>query len=344
MRTMENRGLKLRSRDHRSRPVELSELTIGVLYGGLSSERDVSLVSGEQVLSALVREGLCVVPIEVNESFSVESLLFRGVDVVFLALHGGDGENGVMQSQLDKIGIPYHGSGAYASRIAMDKPWSKRLFQARGIPTPAFSVASSVDAIGDIDSIGGFPLVVKPARGGSSIGVRIVNAKDELTDAVTAIVDPADGTSKDDALIERAIRGTEITVGILGDRALPPVELVIKNSFFDFDAKYSDNAGTEYRCPAKLPGQANFAAMKLALDIHRAIGCRDVSRTDMIIDAEERLWVLETNTLPGMTPHSLLPKAASTVGISYPQLCKRLVGMAVSREIAGGSKRLRAAG
>ena len=344
MRTVDPRGIKLRSRETRFRPIELSDMTIGVLYGGTSSEREVSLVSGEEVLSALANEGLCVVPIEVNKSFSAESLLFRGIDVAFLALHGGDGENGVIQSQLEKVGIPYHGSGAYASRIAMDKPWSKRLFEARGIPTAPFSVASSVDAIGDPGTLGGFPLVVKPARGGSSIGVRFVQTPVELTDAVRAIVEPADTTAKDDALIERAIRGTEITVGILGGRALPPVELVLKNAFFDFDAKYSDDAGTEYRCPAKLPGQANFAAMKLALDVHRALGCRDVSRTDMILDADGQLWVLETNTLPGMTPHSLLPKAASTVGISYAQLCRRLVGMAVSREIAGGSKRLRAAG
>lgn len=339
-------------------------MKIAVLAGGNSTERAVSLLSGARVANALRKNGHRVLLLDLSEevadlpddpdslftripapepvaerlfaeepsrlpSFSVGenvSEVCRLADVVFLALHGGAGEDGRLQAFLECGGVCYTGSGAAGSMLAMDKDLSKRLFRAAGIPTPEWALydtekRSFTGALSDV----GFPCVVKPANGGSSVGISFANEEKELFRALKTA-----GDFCRYLLVERRIYGRELTVGVLGERVLPPVEILPPDGVYDFCNKY--NGKTREICPAALP-EKNFERLSLyARRAFEALRLRDYARFDFLLDEQGALWCLEGNTLPGMTPTSLFPKEAETVGISYEALCEVLVQMALERK------------
>ena len=304
----------------------LKGLAIGVLYGGPSSEREVSLQSGENVAKALSGAGHDVHRVLLDESFSVRDAQSLGIDVAFLALHGEFGEDGRIQDILEEADIPYIGSGVDASAQAFDKMLAKRTFEKNNILTPAW-MCVDVNELKEtnycIDLVP--PVVVKPTTGGSSLGVTIVREYAQVRPAINKASEFGDSI-----LIERFVKGRELTVGILGDEALPVVELKVATEFYDYNAKYTDNR-TQLVCPAELDLEITLRVQALGLAAHRALGCRDLSRTDIILDERGAAWVLEVNTLPGMTSHSLLPRAAAAAGESFAGLCEKLLRLALKR-------------
>ena len=306
----------------------LAGRSIGVLYGGFSNEREISLLSGEAVAAALSGAGHPVRRIDVDKSFGHEGLdALGGVGLVFIVLHGEFGEDGQVQEILERWGIPYTGSGPQASRLAMDKVAAKKIFVREGVSTPRWEVSPRKAKPKELVARLGLPLVVKPSASGSSIGVTIVQKVGDLPAALAEA-----GRHQGVPLVEEFIAGRELTVGILGDAALPAIELRPKARFYDYRAKYADDAGTEYLCPAPVSPEETAAAQALALAAHRALGCRDFSRVDLRLSPAGKLFVLEVNTIPGFTGHSLLPKAAAQVGISFAALAERIAEMALADE------------
>jgi D-alanine-D-alanine ligase len=254
-------------------------------------------------------------------------------DVAFIALHGRGGEDGTIQGMLELLGIPYTGSGVLASALAMDKVMTKRLLRAEGIPVPADVVVSEGDAASP-DSLAkrvhgtlGYPVVVKPSREGSTIGCSIVRDPSQLSIALASAL-----TYDSEVLIETYVQGTEITAGLLGTRdplALPLIEIVPKGGFYDYQAKYAAG-GSTHIIPARIPDRAAELAREYARQTHNTLGCRGMSRVDMIVSGEQP-YVLEANTIPGMTPTSLLPEAARAAGIEFPALLDRLIESALER-------------
>ena len=305
---------------------------IGVLMGGYSSEREISLRSGTAVTEALKRQGgqAIAIDIMVKDKEKIASLLRSyNLDVAFIALHGRLGEDGAIQSILEEIGVPYTGSGVEASRLALDKVLAQDLFQKSGIHVPAHISLYKQEAAhhaGLIRGIDFFPVVVKPAREGSSIGITLVRAPGALQEALNKA-----WKYDDKVLIEQYIQGRELTVGILGDEALAPIEIRHKAEFFDFKAKYSSVA-TEYVVPARLPQEVADKIRQTALAAHRALGCADLSRVDFILAENGVYYILEVNTIPGFTSTSLLPKAARVMGIDFDQLCLQLAGLAYGKK------------
>ncbi len=305
---------------------------IGVLMGGYSSEREISLRSGTAVAESLKRQGGAVVAIDitVRDKEKIASLVRSyNLDVAFIALHGRLGEDGTIQTILEDIGIPYTGSGVEASRLALDKVLAQDLFQKSGIQVPAHISLYKQEAAhhaGLIREIDFYPVVVKPAREGSSIGITLVRAPGALQEALTKA-----WKYDDKILIEQYIPGRELTVGILGDGALAPIEIRPKAEFFDFKAKYSSGA-TEYIVPAHLPQEVADKIRQTALAAHRALGCSDLSRVDFILAENGAYYVLEVNTIPGFTSTSLLPKAARVMGIDFDRLCLQLAGLAYGKK------------
>jgi D-alanine-D-alanine ligase len=305
-------------------------MRIAVLMGGVSSEREISLLSGEGVAAALEGRGHDVARVDVREE-SLEGLRALAPDVAFIALHGRFGEDGGAQRRLESLGVPYTGSGPAASALAMDKDASKRAFIAADVPTPAWRLVEPPfrpEALAILlrAYAPGLPCVVKPLAEGSSIGVSIVREERELAPALTLV----EGLASP-ALVEAFVEGREFTVGVLGERALPPIELVPRRAFYDYQAKYAAGSGTEYRIDPPLPFALRDALLETGLAAHRALGCEGASRVDIRVDPSGRPWVLEVNTIPGMTPRSLLPKAAEAAGIGYGELCERIVALGVSR-------------
>src|SRR3989344_2049740 len=320
---------------------------IGVLMGGYSAEREISLKSGTAVAESLKRQGGEVIAIDimVKDKEKITSLVRSyNLDVAFIALHGRLGEDGIIQSILEEIGVPYTGSGVEASRLALDKVLAQDLFQKSGIQVPAH-ISLSLQSLqslqglqglqgqqeaahraGLIQSIDFYPVVVKPAREGSSIGIPLARAPGALPEAL-------DKARKydDKVLIEQYIQGRELTVGILGDEALAPIEIRPKAEFFDFKAKYSSGA-TEYIVPAHLPQEVSDKIRQTALAAHQALGCADLSRVDFILAENDAYYVLEVNTIPGFTSTSLLPKAARVMGIDFDRLCLQLAGLAYGKK------------
>ncbi|MEI7945669.1 MAG: D-alanine--D-alanine ligase [bacterium] len=292
---------------------------VAVLMGGTSNERDVSLRSGGAVVRALQAEGLEVVPV-VLECDSIESLP-RDIDAVFLALHGGYGENGGVQQDLDQLSIPYTGPGAAASRIAMDKIATKKCLEAAKLPTPPYDVLTAQMTCTMLQ----LPVVVKPPRDGSSVGISKVTEPSHWNDALAAAraIDP-DG----EVLVEQYIPGREWTVSVIGGVALPVVEICAPNGWYGFTEKYTQGM-TQYLFPE---GAENatliLTCQKLAVQAFHAIGCRGVSRVDFRITPEGNPFILEINTLPGLTATSLLPKAAARAGESFGALCLHLLKLA----------------
>jgi len=306
---------------------------IAVLMGGRSLERDVSLRSGRRIERALVERGYPVIALDVDETL-VPNLLSEKPDLVYIALHGKDGEDGTIQELLEILGIPYTGPGPMASLIGFNKVLSKELFLTSGIPTPRyFTVSSStLEEMGASkllplawEKLGG-PLVVKPCAQGSALGVSVVDKLEDLPEAlVTAL------GYDDRVLLESFVKGREVAISIIDDgepQALPAVEVIPRSGFFDFDARYTPGM-TDYFVPARLSPEVAAEVERLALDTHRLLHCKELSRVDMIIGEDDTPYVLELNISPGMTETSLLPIAAEAAGISFPDLVERLVSLAL---------------
>ena len=303
---------------------------VGVLLGGPSSEREVSLKSGKAVCDSLTQAGLEVVPIDivtdaVNENMRL--IKMHKIDCAFLALHGRFGEDGQVQEILDILGIPYTGSGAKASKLAMDKIASRMLFDIHGLEVPRYRVLEKVcrNSAANVCSEFSFPLVVKPASQGSSVGLSIIDKKEELKRAVDEAL-----AFEDKIIIEEYIRGREVTCGILNEKPLPVIEIVPKKRFFDYEAKYQYGM-TEYIVPAEVSVEISSLVQKRALMAHKILGCVGCSRVDLIINDKNQAYILEVNTIPGLTQTSLLPKAAKVCGIDFTQLCITLLDLAYEK-------------
>jgi len=291
---------------------------VAVLLGGKSAERPVSLKSGGMVLAALRSRGVDAHAFDPSTQ-GIDALLAQRFDRVFIALHGRFGEDGTVQGVLEWLGIPYTGSGVLASALAIDKLRTKQLWQARGLPTPPYELLSANTDLAAVAKRLGIPLMVKPANEGSSIGMTKVRAASGLDEAYALAVN-YDRV----VLAERFIEGTEITGGILGDEALPLIRLETPRDFYDYDAKYvSDD--TRYIIPSGLDDAKERAVRQLCLDAFHALGCRGWGRVDLMLDRAGDPYLLEVNTAPGMTDHSLVPMAARAVGLSYEDLCIRIL-------------------
>jgi len=301
-------------------------LRIVVLEGGISSEREVSFMSGGAIAEALRSLGHQVDSVDVSDR-ALTSMNGHDPDVVFIALHGLFGEDGGVQAQLEHRGIPYTGSGVDASKLAMNKLATKELFIEHKIPTPDYcAVTKAIDEAERrrlVEALG-LPVVVKPVAEGSSVGVSIVRDMAELDGAFEL------GFQHGEHLIaESFVEGREFTVGVLGSDALPVIELVPKREFYNYEAKYVDD-DTEYLLTPEISDECYRRVQETSLRAHEVLGCIGFSRVDLMLDADEKEYVLEVNTIPGFTTHSLLPKAAAHVGIQMPELCQRIVKLALN--------------
>ncbi|HSJ25929.1 MAG TPA: D-alanine--D-alanine ligase [Longimicrobiales bacterium] len=331
-------------------------LKVAVLFGGTSSERDVSIASGSQVVQALREGGHDVVAVDTATGVldaDAERQLMRGnvpdippeeealdmlrtgdatglvsapelngVDVLFLALHGGTGEGGTLQALLDLTGLPYTGTGMLGSAMAMDKDIAKRLMLFAGVPTAPWLMAPVL--MEDVHQRVGFPCVVKPSKQGSTVGLTVVRHPEELEAAVNLAA-----RFDDEVMIEAFVPGREFTVPILGNDALPVGEIVTSREIFDYEAKYQPG-GAEEIFPADLTGAQVVEIQGLALKVHTALKLRGFSRVDFRLDQEGVFWCLEANTLPGMTAASLFPKGAAAAGITFPEVCEQLCRIAIA--------------
>jgi D-alanine-D-alanine ligase len=299
---------------------------VGVLMGGLSAEREVSLRTGEGVADALESRGHEVVRIVHGPNTRGLDELIRtaNIDVAFLALHGRGGEDGCVQGLLELFGIPYTGSSVLASALAMDKLKAKEMFRLHNVPTPPYYVVrrEDVDAIDEVHGSFGFPVVVKPRGEGSSVGVSRAHDLRELSIAVLEALE-----HDEVVLVERFISAHEVHVGVLDGRVLGCIEVAPKSGFYDYTSKYTPGA-TEYIAPPRIASTRVAGVMKLAERAVRALGCTGACRVDLLVTEGENEYVLEVNTLPGMTPTSLLPKIAASAGIDYPTLCEAILSSA----------------
>lgn len=301
---------------------KIKTMKIGVLMGGLSAERDVSLNSGAAVHQALVAQGFNAVAIDVGRDLA-DVLKREEVEAAFIALHGRYGEDGCVQGLLELLQIPYTGSGVLASALAMHKLYSKQAFAASGILTAPFRCFRRGEQVRLSDLPFGLPLVVKPVQEGSSVGISIVKQAGQL-DAALELAFRHD----DEILIEQYVKGQEVQVGILDDRPIGAIEIVPKNEFYDFEAKYTDGMA-EHIFPARLEPALYEKAQSIGLAAHRALGCKGYSRVDLLVTAAGDCYVLEVNTLPGMTALSLLPEiAAKGAGLPFEALVERIIASA----------------
>jgi D-alanine-D-alanine ligase len=297
---------------------------VGVLMGGLSKEREVSLRSGSAVLDALLQREYDAVPIDVGPDIA-EQLKVKGVEVAFLALHGRYGEDGCIQGLLEIVGIPYTGSSVLASSLAMDKHLTKDIARQEGLPTPDSLFFNAYHE--DLEEFLAkfcltFPLIVKPSREGSTIGIAKADNARELK---SAILEAAKLDSR--VLVEKFVQGREVTVPILNQEALPLLEVIPKSGFYDYASKYTSGA-TTYICPAEIGEAATQQVQEYSKRIYRRIGCEGVARADFIIGEDQVPYFLEINTLPGMTATSLVPKSAAATGISFGDLVEKILSTA----------------
>jgi len=331
-------------------------MKVTLLMGGRSSEREISLRTGRGIAQSLRNLGHDVTSVDTasgrllpaGEEENAEKLppaaardlakttaavmtssqALADAEIVFLALHGGDGEDGTIQALLDLTGKPYTGSRVLASALAMDKAMSKKIFERDGIPTPAWTLlrAGESDLTVDVTKLGGYPIVVKPNAEGSTVGLTIVTDAEQLPDAIR------EAARWDvQVLIEQFIPGRELTVAVVGDEAFPIVEIRPKNGFYDYESKYTKGA-SEYFCPADLPEPLAARIRELGLAASRALGCRGVTRVDFRLSPQMEAYCLEVNTIPGMTPTSLVPMAAKARGMSYDQLVQRMLDLALEEQ------------
>ncbi len=290
---------------------------VAVLFGGRSAEREISIRSGSGVLAALQRQGVDAHPFDPAER-ALDELRRDRFSRAFIALHGRYGEDGTVQGALELLGIPYTGSGVMASAIAMDKVFTKRVWITHGLPTPKFEVVRRGDTLQSLPGILGLPLILKPPHEGSTIGVSKVEDPARLAEAFELAA-----RFDDTVLAEQFIAGAELTVAILGKdetaRALPVIEIRAPGGQYDYHNKYFGQE-TQYLCPAPLPPQVALAVQQASVQAYRALGCEGWARVDLMLDAAQQPWLLEINTSPGMTDHSLVPMAALAQGISYDEL------------------------
>lgn len=289
---------------------------VAVLLGGRSAEREVSLRTGAAVAEALRGRGHEVVEIDARDDLTAR-LAEAKPERVFLALHGRWGEDGTVQGLLEVLGIPYTGSGVLASALAMDKGLSKVVFRASGVPTPDFQVLRPGQPVSAVELAA--PLVAKPLREGSTIGVGIARTEAEIPAAVATA-----RAAGDDVLVEAFVEGREVTVGVLDGEPLPLVEVIPEGGFYDYESKYTPGR-TRYVCPAELDPALAAEAARAGAAAYACLGCAGAARVDILFDREGRPWVLEVNTIPGMTPTSLLPKAAAAAGIDFGELAERIL-------------------
>jgi D-alanine-D-alanine ligase len=325
-----------------------------VLFGGTSAERDVSIASGSQVVKALREAGHDVIAVDTatgvlgavderkllvsgvapappdeasldalrgNAANVLQAPELKGIDVIFLALHGGQGEDGTLQALLDLVGIPYIGSGVLGSAVAMDKDLAKRLILVAGVPTPQWLMAPV--RWDEVDQHIGWPAIVKPNKQGSTVGLTIVRGPDELEPAIDLAFH-----HDNEVIIEQFIAGRELTVPILGDEALPVGEIIVEREIFDYETKYQPGLAQEI-FPADLTGPQTVQIQALALKAHRALKLGGYSRVDFRMAADASFWFLEANTLPGMTAASLFPKGAKAAGMTFPQVVERICRLAI---------------
>jgi D-alanine-D-alanine ligase len=305
---------------------------VAVLKGGRSLERLVSLRSGARVEDALERLGHEALPIDVGSDL-VRRLAAERPDVAFVAMHGVGGEDGTVQELLEILGIPFTGPGVAACARCMDKVLAKYAFREAGLPTPdwfgfsqtAFRELGAADALDRLEACLGFPLVVKPSRGGSSLGVRFAAAAGEVPQALVSAF-----SYDDRVLLERFVEGRELAVSVLGSEALPIVEAIPgEGDRYDFEARY-EIGRTRFACPAELGEEETRAVSQAALGAYRALGCTGFARIDLILDAAGP-WVLEANAIPGLTDTSLLPQAAESAGLSFEQLVETILDLALKK-------------
>ena len=292
---------------------------VGVLFGGLSAEREISLQSGAAVIAALAAAGVDYVAIDVGDNI-IADIQAANIDRAFLILHGPGGEDGRMQALLEFLNIPYTGSDVASSALAMDKLRTKQLWRGMdingqlGLPTPEFAVLTQGSDFANVLATLGGEVMVKPANEGSSIGMSRVNTAAELELAFQKAAE-----YQGSVLVERLIVGAEYTVAILDGEALPPIKLETNHSFYDFNAKYIAE-DTRYICPCGLSAEKETELKQLALNAFNSVGCRGWGRVDVMADAQGNFYLLEVNTAPGMTSHSLVPMAAKAIGLSFTQL------------------------
>lgn len=308
--------------------LETGSIRVAILMGGRSAERDVSLHTGEQVAEALSSAGHRVQRIDAADDDFIRQLESSDADVCFVALHGRFGEDGTVQGLLELLGIPYVGSSVLASALAMDKVVSKQLFAYAGLPSPEFVAlrAGRPLDVAEITRELGEKVVVKPANEGSAIGVTVVHSAEELSAGIETAF-----RYDDSVLVERFVEGTEVTVGVLGTSepfVLPTLEVVPEHEFYDYESKYVPGM-SRHIIPARVSEAARLECQRVSLEAHVLLGCRGMSRADTIVTADERVYLLEVNTIPGMTKTSLLPDAARAAGIEFPDLCARLVRWAL---------------
>jgi D-alanine-D-alanine ligase len=303
---------------------------VTVLMGGTSAEREVSLLSGREVSKALRSLGFMVKDVDLHPD-EVRLLAGREFDVAFIALHGGFGEDGTLQRQLDRLGLAYTGSGAEASRLAMDKVAAKERFLAAGVGTPEWRLAARGDAAGarEVYDALGPAVAVKPRDDGSSVAVTLAERFEDYRAGLDEVF-----KIRGEALVERLVRGRELTVGVLADQGLPIIEIIPAAAFYNYEAKYLSDA-TRYVADPELPAGLAARVQAMAVAAHRSLGCRDFSRVDVMVDAAGEPTVLEVNTIPGFTTHSLLPKAAAAAGLDFAALCRTMVELALCRKTAG---------
>jgi len=310
---------------------------IAVLKGGRSFERQVSLRSGARVQDALERLGHEVVPIDAGVDL-VRRLRAARPQAAFVALHGRDGEDGTVQELLEIAGIPYTGSGVLACGRAADKVLAKHLMLEEGVPTPeffafsetAFQELGAADALPAMEERLDFPIVVKPASGGSALGIRFARTADDVPGALVSAF-----SYDSRVLLERHVAGRDLGVSILAGEPLPVVEAIPRDEdFYDFESRYQIGR-TDFACPADLPGDAGERAQELALRVYRLLGLAGFGRVDLMLDEAGDLWVLEANPIPGLTETSLLPQAAEAAGVGFDELVGRVLELALERAPAG---------
>ncbi len=313
----EQRELGMKKRQVRRR--------VGVVMGGSSGERDVSLRSGAAVADALEARGHEVVRITLADDFGADlgAMIRRArIDVAFLALHGRHGEDGCVQGLFELLRIPYTGSSVLASALAMDKLKAKEMFRLHNVPTPPYYTVAATDDLADLEAMHGsfgFPVIVKPRGEGSSLGVTKAESLPELARALESAL-----TFDETAIVERFVAATEINVGILDGRVLGAIEIAPKKGLYDYEAKYTPGM-TEYFMPARIPPTRYRGVCNLAERAARALGCTGAVRVDLLVTSGENEYVLEVNTLPGMTQTSLLPKIAGAAGYDFGRLCEAIL-------------------
>lgn len=308
--------------------IDPTQIRVALLVGGRSAEREVSLNSGLQVSDALKSVGFDVVTIDAGGDEFITELASSEANVVFICLHGRFGEDGTVQGLCELLELPYVGSGVLSSALAMDKVMSKHVFAQAGIATPEYAVLRRGEAVDHeaLTELLGEKTVVKPANEGSAIGVTIAHTPAELPAAITEAF-----RYDTSVLVERFVSGVEVTVGVLGNeelQALPTLEIVPVHEFYDYESKYVPGM-SRHIIPARVSEDARAECQRLSIDAHTALGCRGMSRADTIVTEDGTVWMLEVNTIPGMTPTSLLPDAARAAGIEFPALCRTLVALAV---------------